>query len=138
MLVDSTDKHPVVRSLTEQIEAKQAELAEENLQYTEDIELDQNTTNPLITQIQKALDDLEYDQTGSVTGLGNGENGLYKVMLLDRIGDVMARDAEVNEKIYNMLLQRLENSQDNPAAAIIQRRDQISDSRSSSGPPRTL
>src|SRR5204862_378861 len=39
------------------------------------------------------------------------EDALMKVMLLDKIGSVVAaRDAHVNETIYNSLLQRLETA----------------------------
>jgi uncharacterized protein involved in exopolysaccharide biosynthesis len=110
MMVDSTEKHPIVRTLKEKIEVKRAELEAENLQFTENIDLTQGGTNPLITQIQKALDDLEYNQTGQKPSTGAEQPDLYKVMLIDKIGDVMARDAKVNEQIYNMLLQRLETA----------------------------
>jgi len=40
---------------------------------------------------------------------GSNEN-LYQLLLLDKLDNTMARDAKVNESIYNMLLQRLETA----------------------------
>ena len=40
-------------------------------------------------------------------------------MLIDKLDNVMARDVNVNETIYNSLLQRLEKQQNYPTFTII-------------------
>ena len=111
LLVDSTEEHPQVRQLREQIKVKEAELKKENLEYTENVQLDASTTRPLITEIKKALDNVD----GGVSTIGLGpreaaDNDIYKVMLMDKLDNVRARDVNVNNTIYNMLLQRLETA----------------------------
>lgn len=117
LLVDSTEAHPQVKQLREQIAAKQEELKKENLEYTENVTLDPTTTNPIIQEIQKALDSIDGSQG---VGLQTAEEDLiaeegadkdlYKVLLINKLDNVMARDVDVNTKIYNMLLQRLETA----------------------------
>jgi len=103
LLVDSTEKHPMVRQLRERIERKRDELRAESLEYTESGRLKSESTQPLVSSIQQALDKIGADT-------GSGEDGLYKLMLVDKLGDVVARDAKVNEEIYNVLLERLETA----------------------------
>lgn len=112
LLVDSTDSHPKVQELRNQLKIREEELRKANLEYTEDIELDADTTNPLIGEIRKALDSIDGGSGNATVGLApaGGETELYKVMLLDKLDNVMARDVGVNNKIYNMLLQRLETA----------------------------
>ena len=105
-LVDSTDQHPMVRKLREQVAAKEEELRKENLEYTEDIALETKTDNPIIQEIKKSLDEIE--KGGEITSDKSG-NDLYKVMLIDKL-ETVARDENVNTKIYNMLLERLETA----------------------------
>ena len=69
----------------------------------------------MITQIQQALANLgSKAMTASpltiICCCGSGDKDLYKVMLMDKIDTVMARDVNVNESIYNNLLQRLETA----------------------------
>ena len=111
LLVDSTEMHPTVKQLREQLKAKEGELKKENLEYTEDTN---NTnqdaaSNPLITEIKKALDNIEGKSSGSLSEGGKPDD-IYKVMLIDKLDSAVARDANVNTKIYNMLLERLETA----------------------------
>jgi len=109
--LDSTEKHPLVRQLREQITAKREELQKENLQYVEGVVLESQTNNPLIDEIKKALDGLEGSSPATPTPTtAVGDKDIYKVMLMDRLDNVLARDVRVNESIYNMLLQRLETA----------------------------
>lgn len=110
LAVDSTEKHPHVKQLREQMNAQKEELQKENLQYTEGVVLETQTNNPLIEEIKKALDGLEGPQPNPVRTVAVGEKDLYKVMLMDKLDNVLARDVRVNESIYNMLLQRLETA----------------------------
>lgn len=111
LLVDATDQHPLVKSLREQIAAKQEELRKQNLEYTENYSLGTNSTNAIIDEIKSALDNIEGG--GSVSTIPEADSAnkdYYKVLLIDKLDSVMARDAGVNNGIYNMLLQRLETA----------------------------
>ena len=109
-LIDSTEMHPTVRILREQIAAKKAELQKEKLEYTESEVLKVETSNPVINEIKKTLDTMQSPSSAQAAPPGAGENDIYKVMLMDKLENVMARDVKVNENIYNMLLQRLETA----------------------------
>ncbi len=109
LLLDSTEKHPMVQQLRGQIANKKEDLRKQNLEYTPGDTLKTETTNPVISQIKKTLDTMQ--PAGSSTKAVAGEDkDLYKVMLIDKLDNVMARDVQVNETIYNMLLQRLETA----------------------------
>lgn len=111
LLIDSTEKHPLVKELREQIAAKKAALQKENLEYTESDVLKVETSNPLINEIKKTLDVMQPSVANATTTESlSPETDLYKVMLVDKLDMVMARDVKVNEGIYNMLLQRLETA----------------------------
>ncbi len=112
LLVDSTDEHPRVKQLREQIAAKKEELKKENLEYTKSSHLATQSTNRIIDEIKTALDKIEGGGSvkASQTKAEGTEKDLYKVMLIDRLDGVMARDVDVNTQIYNTLLQRLETA----------------------------
>jgi len=113
LLIDSTEAHPMVKELRAQINEKMEELKKDNLQYSEDAKLTVGVTNPLIDQIQKTLDSIGGDKTAADSAKaevdGDGKD-IYKVALIDKLDNVMARDVNVNETIYNTLLQRLETA----------------------------
>ncbi len=109
LLIDSTEQHPLVKEFREQIAAKKAELQKENLEYTESDVLKMEAVNPLINEIKKTLDTLQAP-TDAKAAAPSAENDIYKVILADKLENVMARDVKVNESIYNMLLQRLETA----------------------------
>ena len=108
LLVDSTEKHPLVKRLQDQIAAKKEALRAENLEYVQDINLEKDTTNPIIENIKKALDSIESIATPAAAA-GKTDNSAQLTLNLD-LQKVMARDAGVNENIYNTLLQRLETA----------------------------
>src|SRR3989338_8602174 len=91
LLADSTEKHPLVRRLQDQIAVKKEALRAENLEYFQDINLEKDTTNP------------------TTAAGGRIDNNAQLTLNLD-LQKVLARDAGVNEDIYNMLLQRLETA----------------------------
>lgn len=105
LLVDSTERHPMVRQLRERIDRKKEELKKENLEYTDAARIKTESTQPLISSIQEALNTIGAGGTPA-----SDQDGLYKLMLLDKLGTVVARDAKVNEEIYNVLLERLETA----------------------------
>ncbi len=107
LLIDSTERHPLVRELQGQITAKRAELKKENLEYTENIQFEEQQTRPMIDEIKKALDSLE----GKTMRQGaTNQQTDSKVMVNVNLEKVLARDVGVNEQIYNMLLQRIETA----------------------------
>jgi len=110
LLLDSTEEHPQVIQLHDAIAAKEKELEEENLEYTKDMKLDSNTTNPLIQEIKRALGTLEGGAGIGVTPAEPTNNDFSKVMLINQLDRVMARDVGVNNQIYNMLLSRVETA----------------------------
>lgn len=114
LLVDATEEHPRVKQLREQINAKEEELSKENIQFAEDTiaRESQQADNPIIQEIQKALTEIESkkESPSAVTPDGSAGSDLYRVMLLNQLDNVLARDENVNTKIYNMLLERLETA----------------------------
>lgn len=121
LLVDSTEDHPMVKDLRIQIGQAENEL------QTHSIDVDKAkpipNTNPVYeTLIKQRLDTVtqQLEEGSSTAGLtpldkinpvktGSDEQ-LYNLLLLDKMDATMARDAMVNETIYNMLLQRLETA----------------------------
>jgi uncharacterized protein involved in exopolysaccharide biosynthesis len=115
LLVDSTEEHPQVRQLRTQIDKKMEELKKENLEYSEDAKLTAEATNTMLADIRKALNSVSTKAENATVPTAAatdpvGANDVYKVMLIDKMDDVMARDVNVNEQIYNSLLQRLETA----------------------------
>jgi len=108
LLVDSTEKHPTVKQLREQIALKKSELEKENLEFTESEQLKIESADPLIEGIQQALSTIEGSEDPQVQGPTQPD--VYKLMLLDKLENVVARDQAVNETIYNVLLRRLETA----------------------------
>lgn len=110
LLVDSTEQHPEVKRLREQINSKREALRKENLEYTENMNLSTQTTSPIIDEIKRALVTIESPAAPPKAKDTQAEADYYKIMLIDKLDNVMARDVKVNEDIYNMLLQRLETA----------------------------
>jgi len=108
LLIDSTDKHPLVKQIRENIQAKREELKKKNLEFTEDVKLGVQTTNPIINEIKRALDDIEGAKKSGDNS--NVEADPVNLTLVASLDTVMARDVQVNENIYNVLLQRLETA----------------------------
>ncbi len=117
LLIDSTEEHPQVKELRREIASKMADLKAQNLEYSRDEKLSADTTNPMIVQIQQALAGLgpkamavSSGETAPASTASSGDKDMYKLMLMNKIDTVMARDVNVNENIYNSLLQRLETA----------------------------
>lgn len=118
LLQDSTEQHPLVRELRQKILIAQKELESGDYQVGE-------SEGPITDTARKALkeelDKLIKDET-SVASSGaetpsfiaktqnNANNSIYKLLLMDKVDSSLARDINVNENIYNMLLQRLETA----------------------------
>ncbi len=117
LLVDSTPKHPMVIELKSKIESAKREMEAGNY--------DVNPASGAVTggemsDVRKELQDIKDELAKSSASADTGENRsrlattsnekLYKLLLLDKIDKVEARDADVNKKLYNELLSRLETA----------------------------
>ncbi len=114
--VDSTEEHPMVKELRAKLDAASRELESGEYEVAA-------TEKPMTEQVKQALKQ-ELDRiTGQEAGVSAGIAGtampeavsdpnttLFKMFLMDKLDSSMARDIEVNEEIYNMLLQRLETA----------------------------
>ena len=117
LLVDSTEEHPLVKELRTKIAAARKELGpgEDSISST-----DKPITSPVYQKLQQELDKLVMEQTAAASaGMAYAANNadpndpnssIYKLMLMDKLDSVLARDMRVNENIYNMLLQKLETA----------------------------
>lgn len=121
LLVDSTEEHPIVKDYRKKI-------ADEEKQLSEDFDVEKAKPIPtggtpygevIKQQIDTALEKVEQGASSTqgmvplekVNPMSTGSNeALYQMLLLDKLDTTMARDAKVNENIYNMLLQRLETA----------------------------
>ncbi len=114
LLLDSTEAHPIVKELRYRIK-----LAEEQLNSGEfeikvgDVAINDATRQAMQDELDKLINN-EVSQQATTSKVPYTEqqanDALYKVMLMDRLSSTMARDVDVNEKIYSMLLQKLETA----------------------------
>lgn len=115
LLVDSTEQHPLVKELRTKIAAARKEIgpADETSPKEEPL------ASPVYKKLQEELDKLVKEQTANTEGVAYAANNpdandpnarIYKLMLMDKLDSVLARDKKVNETIYNMLLQKLETA----------------------------
>lgn len=114
LLVDSTEEHPLVKDLRQQIakakkEMDSGEFKVPNLATTSD--------NPAYQALKKELDKIDGTAISSnqpSSGAGNTpedtNSTIYKLMVIDKLDSALARDKNVNETIYNLLLQKLETA----------------------------
>ncbi|MGE5280311.1 MAG: GNVR domain-containing protein [Deltaproteobacteria bacterium] len=123
LLVDSTEEHPLVIDYRRKIADMEAQLKSEDF--------DVDSAQPIPTaaspyanvikeQIDTALQQVQAQASTATKNLvpldklnpsATGSNeALYQILLLDKMDSTVARDAQVNENIYNMLLQRLETA----------------------------
>lgn len=121
LLVDSTEMHPMVKELRTKIAAARKDLGPGEDSITP---MDKPMTSPVYQKLQQELDKLVKEQTATAssgaayvsntpvnnTDPNDPNSSIYKMMLMDRLDSVLARDIRVNETIYNMLLQKLETA----------------------------
>lgn len=118
LLVDSTEKHPIVIELRKKIAIAQGDLSKGNYNLDASTIAGSDVTLPALKeelkQIREELATSSLDVAdGGVNRakLANATNEkLYKLLLLDAVDKVAARDAGVNQRIYTELLQRLESA----------------------------
>ena len=118
LLVDSTEKHPMVIELRRKIVAAEDDLTEGNYNLEAsaiaDSDAELQALKAELNQIRAELttSSLDAEEGGANrTRLATASNErLYKLLLLDRADKVAARDVSVNQKLYNELLERLETA----------------------------
>lgn len=118
LMVDSTPKHPLVVELKKKIDTAKSEVASGN--YL----VDPSQVAGSDAELKKMKDELkQMKEDISTTTLDGSDSGvnrtkmatatnekLYKLLLLDKLSQVEARDADVTKKLYNTLLERLETA----------------------------
>ena len=118
LLVDSTEKHPLVIELKKKIESAKAELNAGNFNVQassvagSDGEL--KTMREELKQMKEdiaapKLDASDAGANRTATASTSNEK-LYKLLLLEKVDQVTAKDQGVNQKLYNTLLERLETA----------------------------
>jgi len=118
LMVDSTEKHPMVVELKNKIASAQKELEQGNY----DIKSSELTASSQeMVKLKDELKQMKEEALAPSAGAGKeGENRvriattsndkLYKLLLLDKLSEVEARDANVTQKLYDTLLERLETA----------------------------
>ncbi|MBU2541272.1 MAG: hypothetical protein KJ593_05160 [Candidatus Omnitrophica bacterium] len=118
LLGDSTEQHPMVKDLRQKIQALNQEL---NSGGYEVGDIEKPVTNPVYEALKEEIDKVTGDSLSSIGATAYASNdaanegesardSIYKLLLMDKIDSVLARDIRVNENIYNMLLQKLETA----------------------------
>jgi len=116
LLADSTEQHPLVKELRQKIAIVRKEL--ESGEYKVAVSATAKD-NPAYQALQQELDKVINKDTSSLGTMAYASNGaetgdpnasIYKLMLMDKLEVAQARDKNVNEQIYNMLLQKLETA----------------------------
>ncbi len=118
LLVDSTEKHPMVIQLKKQIVSAKREIDEGNYNLKESNipETDKEMVT-LKKELRQLRDEIATSALDAEEGGANRSrlasttnDQLYKLLLLDKVNDVTSRDQGVNESLYNELLKRLETA----------------------------
>lgn len=115
LLSDSTEQHPLVKELRGRINIARKELDSGEYEVKAG---EQPINNPTREALKEELDKLvskeiayASNQTTSIKNTeGDPNDSIYKLLLMDKVDSALARDMNVNENIYNMLLQKLETA----------------------------
>ncbi|MFA5090347.1 MAG: GNVR domain-containing protein [Candidatus Omnitrophota bacterium] len=118
LLVDSTEEHPLVKDLRQQIAVvqKQLDSGEYNIKTTGSSlsaatqETLQNELDKIISKEAAAPMPPKITDGTTPEPEHDANTAIYKVLLMDKVDSSLARDIGVNEAIYNMLLQKLETA----------------------------
>jgi len=121
LLVDSTERHPLVIELKNKINAAEEEVERGDFALNKKYEENKDTPSLSLEELKAEL--LNAQQESIVSGIDVTKTGanrtkvstasneqLYKLLLMDKVDQVNARDAGVNQKLYNKLLERLETA----------------------------
>lgn len=118
LLVDSTEKHPMVIELNKKIAKAKKEIDEGNYEVSPssvaetDAELKALREELKQLRGESATSSLEANDSGANRSrlATNTNEKIYKLLLLERVDNVAKEDANVNRKLYNVLLERLETA----------------------------
>lgn len=118
LLVDSTEKHPMVIELKEKISAAKAEIEKGDYEIAAAaIAESESELKNLKGELKNLRQELAVSGLNTVEGAENRtrlttatNEKLYKLLLIDRLEKVTAKDSSVNQKLYNELLERLETA----------------------------
>lgn len=112
LLTDSTEEHPLVKELRGKIAIATKELNSGDYQVKGgDMPTNMATKKALEQELDKVLKQQDEGAAGGTTTAAQDSNAsIYKMMLMDKVDSAKARDIDVNQTIYNMLLQRLETA----------------------------
>lgn len=117
LLVDSTEKHPMVIELRKKIASAKDEIGQGNYNISASaVAGSESELKNLKSELKKMKEDLaqpNLDAEGSanrekLTATTNEK--LYKLLLLEKMDQVATEDQNVNQKLYNTLLERLETA----------------------------
>jgi uncharacterized protein involved in exopolysaccharide biosynthesis len=117
LLVDSTEQHPMVKDLRQKIAAAKKELESGEFQITG---IEKPVNDATQEALKKELDKIIEKETqakplpGSTAyareTIDDANASIYKLLLIDKVGNSHAQDIDVNKRIYQMLLERLETA----------------------------
>lgn len=118
LLVDSTEQHPLVKELKQKLETAKKELNSGDYKVPDSEKaMSEASYEALEQELDKVAKDtplsgssLAYASNSNENGPYDPNAGIYKLMLMDKLESTRARDKGVNERIYNMLLQKLETA----------------------------
>ncbi|MBU1090713.1 MAG: hypothetical protein KKC42_02580 [Candidatus Omnitrophica bacterium] len=114
LLIDSTDQHPMVKELRHKIAVTKQEFESGEFKVAAEAPINDAASESL----KKELDRIIEEETRAISGSTvyasearhDPNNAIYKLLLMDKVGSSVARDINVNERIYQMLLERLETA----------------------------
>lgn len=117
LLVDSTDKHPMVIELRKKIASAKQEInkGDYNVAATSVAGSDTELKS-LKSELKKMKEDLAQPNADASAGANREKlttatnEKLYKLLLLEKMDQVATEDQNVNQKLYNTLLERLETA----------------------------
>ena len=114
LLIDSTEKHPLVLELRKKIMSAKKELEEGNYAVDPTVVAGSDNELKLLREELKTIREGAANPTPGAAGnrvkTGASNEKLYKLLLLEKADKVQARDSGVNQKLYNELLSRLETA----------------------------
>lgn len=118
LMVDSTEKHPLVIELKKKIASAQDEIKQGNFNVQpSSIASSDSELKSLKEELKQMKDEIVSPSTDTAAGGANrtkisstSNEKLYKLLLLEKAEQATAKDQTVNQKIYNTLLERLETA----------------------------